>query len=46
MRIPYIEPEDISNAVLWLASDEAGYVTGMQLRGDAGGHLKWYDYHS
>jgi SDR family mycofactocin-dependent oxidoreductase len=45
MRIPFIEPEDISNAVLWLASDEARYVTGMQLRVDAGGYLKWYDYH-
>lgn len=45
MRIPHIEPEDISNAVLWLASDEARYVTGMQLRVDAGGYLKWYDYH-
>ena len=46
MRIPYVEPEDISNAVLWLASDEARYVTGMQLRVDAGGYLKWYDYHN
>jgi SDR family mycofactocin-dependent oxidoreductase len=45
MKIPFIEPEDISNAVLWLASDEARYVTGMQLRVDAGGYLKWYDYH-
>jgi SDR family mycofactocin-dependent oxidoreductase len=44
MPITYIEPEDISNAVLWLASDEARYVTGMQLRVDAGGYLKWYDY--
>jgi NAD(P)-dependent dehydrogenase (short-subunit alcohol dehydrogenase family) len=44
MRIPYIEPEDISNAVLWLASDEARYVTGVQLRVDGGGFLKWYDY--
>jgi len=44
MRINYIEPEDISNAVLWLASDEARYVTGVQLRVDAGGYLKWYDY--
>jgi SDR family mycofactocin-dependent oxidoreductase len=45
MKIPFIEPEDISNAILWLASDEARYVTGMQLRVDAGGYLKWYDYH-
>lgn len=45
MRVPFIEPEDISNAVLWLASEEARYVTGMQLRVDAGGYLKWYDYH-
>ncbi|ORV99958.1 mycofactocin-coupled SDR family oxidoreductase [Mycobacterium kyorinense] len=44
MRIPFIEPEDISNAVLWLASDEARYVTGVQLRVDAGGYLKWYDF--
>ncbi|BBY02655.1 hypothetical protein [Mycobacterium seoulense] len=39
-RIPYVEPEDTSNAVLWPASDEARYVTGMQLRVDAGGYLK------
>ncbi|MFV8174199.1 mycofactocin-coupled SDR family oxidoreductase [Mycolicibacterium peregrinum] len=45
MNVNFIEPEDISNAVLWLASDEARYVTGMQLRVDAGGYLKWYDYH-
>lgn len=45
MPIPYVEPEDISNAVLFLASDEARYVTGLQLRVDGGGYLKWYDYH-
>jgi SDR family mycofactocin-dependent oxidoreductase len=45
MKVPWVEPEDISNAVLWLASDEARYVTGMQVRIDAGGYLKWYDYH-
>lgn len=45
MPIRFIEPLDISNAVLWLASDEARYVTGMQLRVDGGGYLKWYDYH-
>ncbi|QIX52647.1 mycofactocin-coupled SDR family oxidoreductase [Rhodococcus sp. DMU1] len=45
MPVPYIEPVDISNAVVFLASDEARYVTGMQMRVDAGGYLKWYDYH-
>ena len=45
MPIRFVEPLDISNAVLWLASDEARYVTGMQLRVDGGGYLKWYDYH-
>jgi SDR family mycofactocin-dependent oxidoreductase len=45
MPIRFVEPEDISNAVLWLASGEARYVTGMQLRIDGGGYLKWYDYH-
>jgi NAD(P)-dependent dehydrogenase (short-subunit alcohol dehydrogenase family) len=28
MRIPYVDPVDISNAVLFLASDEARYITG------------------
>jgi len=45
MKVPWVEPIDISNAVLWLVSDEARFVTGMQLRVDAGGYLKWYDYH-
>jgi SDR family mycofactocin-dependent oxidoreductase len=45
MKVPWVEPEDISNAVLWLASDESRFVTGAQLRVDAGGYLKWYDYH-
>ena len=45
MRVNYVDPQDISNAVLWLASEESRFVTGMQLRVDAGGYLKWYDYH-
>lgn len=40
MPVPYVEPGDISNAVLFLASDEARYVTGQQLRVDAGALLK------
>ncbi|MGQ0483643.1 MAG: mycofactocin-coupled SDR family oxidoreductase [Pseudonocardia sp.] len=31
-----LEPEDISNAVAWLVSDEARYVTGVALPVDAG----------
>jgi len=46
MPVPYVEPVDISNAILFLASDEARYVTGMQLRVDAGGYLKWHDFHA
>lgn len=34
--IPWVEPEDISNAVLWLASNEARYVTGVVLPVDGG----------
>ncbi|WP_109530326.1 MULTISPECIES: mycofactocin-coupled SDR family oxidoreductase [Nocardia] len=45
MPVPYVEPEDISDMVVFLASDEARYVTGMQMRVDAGGYLRWYDYH-
>ncbi len=40
MPVPYVEPEDISEAVLFLASDAARYITGQQLRVDAGGFLK------
>ncbi len=45
MPIPYIQPEDVSEMVVFLASDAARYVTGMQMRVDGGGYLKWYDYH-
>jgi NAD(P)-dependent dehydrogenase (short-subunit alcohol dehydrogenase family) len=33
---PWMEPQDISNAMLWLASDDARYVTGVTLPVDAG----------
>jgi SDR family mycofactocin-dependent oxidoreductase len=36
LPIPWIQPEDISNALLWLVSDEARYVTGVALPVDAG----------
>ena len=36
MPIPWLDATDISNAVLWLASDESRYVTGVALPVDAG----------
>jgi SDR family mycofactocin-dependent oxidoreductase len=41
MPIPYVEPDDVSNLVCFLASDESRYVTGGQLRVDAGALLKF-----
>lgn len=40
MPIPYVETEDISHAVVYLASDESRYVTGQQLFIDGGAGLK------
>jgi SDR family mycofactocin-dependent oxidoreductase len=40
LPIPWVEPVDISNAVLFLASDESRYVTGVSLPIDAGALLK------
>lgn len=40
LPIPWVEPLDISNAVLWLASDESRYVTGVTLPIDAGSLTK------
>ena len=34
--VPWVESRDVSNAVLYLASDEARYVTGVTLPVDAG----------
>ena len=36
LPVPWVEPIDISNAVLFLASDEARYITGVTLPVDAG----------
>jgi NAD(P)-dependent dehydrogenase (short-subunit alcohol dehydrogenase family) len=36
LPIEITEPVDISNAVLFLASDEARYVTGLAMTVDAG----------
>jgi (+)-trans-carveol dehydrogenase len=40
LPVPWVEPIDISNAVLWLASDESRYVTGVTLPIDAGACVK------
>jgi SDR family mycofactocin-dependent oxidoreductase len=40
LPIKWVEPRDISNAVLFLASDEARYITGVTLPVDAGALLK------
>lgn len=36
LHVPLIDPEDVSNAMLWLASDAGRYVTGVTLPVDAG----------
>lgn len=40
LPIPWVDPVDISNALLFLASDEARYITGVPLPVDAGCFLK------
>jgi len=40
MGLPYVEPDDIANTVLFLVSDESRYITGAQLRVDAGAIVK------
>lgn len=39
MDVSWVEPRDISNAVLFLASEEARYITGIALPVDAGALL-------
>jgi len=38
--VEIVEPRDISNAVLFLASDEARYVTGLEFTVDAGNTIR------
>jgi (+)-trans-carveol dehydrogenase len=40
LPVPWIESGDVSNAVLFLASDEARYITGISLPVDAGAVAK------
>jgi NAD(P)-dependent dehydrogenase (short-subunit alcohol dehydrogenase family) len=40
MPIPYVEPEDVANLATFLASEESRYITGQQIRVDAGALLK------
>jgi len=39
-NLPWIEPNDVSEAVLWLSSEQARYVTGTALTVDAGNTVK------
>jgi SDR family mycofactocin-dependent oxidoreductase len=39
MPTTYIQPQDISNAVVFLASEEARFITGLQMKVEAGGLL-------
>lgn len=36
LPVPWVEPVDVANAVVFLASDAARYITGTQLVVDAG----------
>jgi len=40
LPVEALDPRDVSNAVLWLASDEAHYVTGAALTVDAGNTIR------
>jgi (+)-trans-carveol dehydrogenase len=40
LPIPWVEPIDVSNALLFLASDESRYVTGLEMKIDGGVTLK------
>lgn len=40
LPVPWVDAEDVSNAILYLVSDEARYITGVPLPVDAGSMLK------
>ena len=40
LPVGWVEPEDVSNAILFLVSDEARYITGVALPVDAGALIK------
>jgi (+)-trans-carveol dehydrogenase len=40
LPIPWVDAVDVSNAIVWLSSDAARYVTGVTLPVDAGNQLK------
>ena len=40
LGVPWIQPEDVSNAIAWLVSDEGKYVTGAEIPVDAGFYNK------
>jgi (+)-trans-carveol dehydrogenase len=40
LPIPWVDAADVSNAIVWLASDAARYITGITLPVDAGNALK------
>ena len=40
LPVEIVDPRDISNAVLFLASDESRYVTGLEFTVDAGNTIR------
>lgn len=40
LPVPWIEPVDVANGILYLSSSEARFVTGMELKVDAGYTIK------
>jgi (+)-trans-carveol dehydrogenase len=39
LGVPWVQPEDVSRAVIYLASEDGRYITGTEFRIDAGGSL-------